>query len=285
MTAPVTDALPYGVNDVKLTGYTDALGMVLGSVSVDLPYIQTLNFTEAEEFSEMRGDDKLITTRGRGSNVNWDLESGGLPIAAWSLMTGGSVVETGLTPNRVVELRKKATTNRPWFRIDGKIISDSGGDVLVRIYRCRANGDVTANFTNGEFQTSSVTGVGYPLLDDTNDLIYSIFRRETTKAITLTPDPNPVQTPLNLTVGTVSGTTPNVTVNLTWTPVAGATQYKIQKSTTGPAGTYAAATPATTPTANVAATGNATGTVHFRVAATVNGVDSDWSPPVAVTIP
>ena len=68
MTAPVADGLPYGVRDLKLTQYLDALGMVLGPTSVDLPYIQTLNFTEAEEFSELRGDDKLITTRGRGSS-------------------------------------------------------------------------------------------------------------------------------------------------------------------------------------------------------------------------
>ena len=29
MSRPVTDGLPYGVRDLKLTQYTDALGMVL----------------------------------------------------------------------------------------------------------------------------------------------------------------------------------------------------------------------------------------------------------------
>lgn len=190
MTA-LPDALPYGVRDIKLTQYTDAVGTTLGSTSVDLPYIQTLNFTEAEEFQELRGDDKLITTRGKGSQVNWSLESGGISTAAWSVFTGGNVTETGTTPNRSVELRKKATTSRPFFRIDGRVISDSGGDVQVRIYRCRANGDIQANFTNGEFQTSSISGVGLPMLDDTNDLLYSIFRRETSAALTTTPDANP----------------------------------------------------------------------------------------------
>ena len=190
MTA-LPDALPYGVRDIKLTQYTDAVGTTLGSTSVDLPYIQTLNFTEAEEFQELRGDDKLITTRGKGSQVNWSLESGGISTAAWSVFTGGDVTETGTTPNRSVELRKKATTSRPFFRIDGRVISDSGGDVQVRIYRCRANGDIQANFTNGEFQTSSISGVGLPMLDDTNDLLYSIFRRETAAALTTTPAANP----------------------------------------------------------------------------------------------
>lgn len=191
MTAPVPDGLPYGVRDIKLTQYTDAVGTTLDTTSVDLPYIQTLNFTEAEEFQELRGDDKVITTRGRGSQVNWSLEAGGISTAAWAVITGGSVTETGVTPDREIELRKKATTSRPFFRIDGRVISDSGGDVLVRIYRCRATGDVQANFQNGEFQTSSISGVGLPLLDDTNDYIYSIFRRETTASLTTTPDANP----------------------------------------------------------------------------------------------
>jgi Fibronectin type III domain len=278
MTAPVADALPYGVRDIKLTQYLDALGMVLGPVSVDLPYIQTLNFTEAEEFSELRGDDKLITTRGRGSMVNWDLEAGGLASEPWSVFTGGSVIESGLEPNRVVELQKKATQSRPWFRIDGKIISDSGGDVLVRIYRCRANGDITSNFADGEFTTTSVTGVGYPLLDDTNDLLYSIFRRETSEALTLTPDPNPVQSPLNLTVGAVTANS----VALTWNPVVGADEYVVETSDDAGATWEEFATQPTV--ANVVVNGLTAATQYkIRVSAVVGGVESDPCPPVTVT--
>lgn len=278
MTTPLADALPYGVRDIKLTQYTDALGMVLGQTSVDLPYVQTLNFTEAEEFAELRGDDKLITTRGRGSMVNWDLESGGIASSAWAVFTGGSVVESGLAPNRVVELRKKATQARPWFRIDGKIISDSGGDVLVRIYRCRANGDIGSNFVDGEFTTTSVTGVGYPLLDDSNDLLYSIFRRETAAMLTLTPDPNPVQSPLNLAAGAVTTTS----VALTWTPVVGATEYLVEWSDDDWV-TTSDSTPNPT-VANYSATGLTTATPYkFRVSAKVGGVMSDPCPEVTIS--
>lgn len=279
---PISDALPYGVRDIKLTQYTDAVGTTLGSSSVDLPYIRTLNFTEAEEFQELRGDDKLITTRGKGSQVNWSLESGGLPLYAWAVITGGSVTETGLTPNRVSELKKKATTSRPFFRIDGKIISDSGGDVLVRIYRCRANGDIQANFAEGEFTTAQISGVGLPLLDDTNDLIYSIFRRETATTLTLTPDPNPLAAPINLTAGAVSGTTPNRSVTLTWDAVSGATSYKVEKSTD--AGVTWSSAGSNPTSATLAVTGLSTGTVYFRVSTISAAGTSDPCNPIAVVV-
>lgn len=283
MSAPVADALPYGVRDCKLTEYIDAAGNVLGSTSVDLPYMQTLSFSESEEFQELRGDDKLITTRGQGAQVDWDLEAGGMSTPVWAILTGGDVVESGLTPNRVIELRKKATQSRPFFRIDGKIISDSGGDILVRIYRCRCNDTIDADFSDGEFMTTAVSGVGLPLLDDTNDLLYSIFRRETSAALTLTPDPNPVQSPLNLTAGAITGTSPAASVALTWTPVAGATAYKVEKSTdNGSTWISAGSNPSV---ANLTATGLSSGSVKFRVSAIVGGVTSDPCPPITVTIP
>lgn len=279
---PIADALPYGVRDIKLTQYTDAVGTTLNTSSVDLPYIRTLNFTEAEEFQELRGDDKLITTRGKGSQVNWSLESGGLPIYAWATITGGSIVETGLTPNRISELKKKSTTSRPFFRIDGKIISDSGGDVLVRIYRCRANGDIQANFAEGEFTTSQISGVGLPLLDDTNDLIYSIFRRETTTALSLTPDPNPLTSPVGLAAGTITGTSPNRSVVLTWTAVSGATAYVVEKSTDG--GTTWSSAISNPTSATATPTGLSTGTVKFRVSTVSGSSTSDPCDPIAVTV-
>lgn len=281
MTAPVTDALPYGVRDAKLTQYADTGGTVLSTTSVDVPVMQHLNFTEAEEFTELRGDDRLITTRGKGSQVNGDIESGGLPIAVWAVITGGSVIATGTTPNRIIELQKRATTQRPFFRVDGKIISDSGGDILVRIYRCRANGDIQANFQDGDFQTSQIAFVGMPLLDDSNDLIYSIFRRETSTDIALTPDPNPTPAPQNLTVGALTATT----AALTWTPVVGATGYKIYKSADGV--TWSAGTPATSTVANVSETALTLSTqYYFAVTAIVNGAESEFkSVPVIFTTP
>lgn len=283
MTAPVADALPYGIRDAKLTPYTDAQGTVLDTESVDLPNMQTLSFSESEEFQELRGDDKLITTRGQGAQVDWSLEAGGISIKAWAIMSGGSVIESGLTPNRKIILRKKATDARPFFRIDGRIVSDSGGDIHVRIYRCRCNDTIEGDFADGEFFVTNASGVGLPLLDDTNDYLYDIIRHESPQVLTLTPEANPLPTPLNLTVGTLTTTS----AALSWQAVNGATGYKVQKSTdagvTWTAVLSGAGGEPTTESTTV--TGLTAGAIQFRVAAVVGGVTGDYCPAVSTTIP
>lgn len=283
MTAPVADALPYGIRDAKLTPYTDAQGTVLDTESVDLPNMQTLSFSESEEFQELRGDDKLITTRGQGAQVEWSLEAGGISIKAWAIMSGGSVIESGLTPNRKIILRKKATDARPFFRIDGRIVSDSGGDIHVRIYRCRCNDTIEGDFADGEFFVTNASGVGLPLLDDTNDYLYDIIRHESPQVLTLTPEANPLPTPLNLTVGTLTTTS----AALSWQAVNGATGYKVQKSTD--AGTTWTAVPSGAggepTTESTTVTGLTAGAIQFRVAAVIGGVTGDYCPAVSTTIP
>ena len=283
MTAPVADALPYGIRDAKLTPYNDAQGTVLDNESIDLPNMQTLSFSESEEFSELRGDDRLVTTRGQGAQVDWSLEAGGISIKAWAILTGGSVIETGLTPNRKIILRKKATDSRPFFRIDGRIVSDSGGDIHVRIYRCRANDTIEGDFTDGEFFVTSASGVGLPLLDDANDLLYDIIRHESNQALTLTPEANPTPSPLNVTLGAKSGTSPNISQVVSWQAVNGATGYKTRKSTDGTTWVATTVQPVGTAT-TVTETGLSTGPIHFQVAATVGGVDSEWTPAVTTTL-
>jgi hypothetical protein len=66
MSTPLATPLPYGLRDVKLTPYSDASGSVLGATVIDLPNSRTLSFSETEEFEELRGDDRVVTTRGRG---------------------------------------------------------------------------------------------------------------------------------------------------------------------------------------------------------------------------
>jgi hypothetical protein len=190
VTAPT--ALPYGIRDLKLTLYTDASGSVLDSASVDLPNMQTLTFSEKEEFQELRGDDRIVAIHGSGASIDWSLEAGGISFDALEILGGGVVTLSGLTPNRVWTLRKMGSGIRPYFRVEGQIISDSGGDLHAVIYRCRCNDTIEGTFADGEFYITAASGQGLPLLTSGFDLLYDIVQNETTTPIPSVPVANPV---------------------------------------------------------------------------------------------
>lgn len=279
---PLPDALPYGVRDLKVTPYLDAVGSQLATTSIDLPNMQTLTFRETEEFQDLRGDDRIIATRGRGAQVEWDLEAGGISAQVWAVFTGSELLETGTTPNIKVLLRKKGSDSRPYFRIEGQSISDSGGDVRVVIYRARCNGNIEGEFKDGEFFITKGSGLGLPLLDDQNDLLYDIVQNETKTSISLTPEPNPLPTPQNIEVGAVAATT----VALSWDEVTDADEYAVERAVS-PYTTWVAVLAAAggePVTASTVITGLTTATAYkFRVAAVFPGpVTGGFSTPTGV---
>lgn len=179
-----TIPLPYGLRDVKITAYTTEAATTLAASSTDLPNSRTFSFSEAEEFVELRGDDKLVTTRGQGAGVEWDLEAGGLPLDALRIMAGGTITETGVTPNQKKTYTKKVTDSRPFFKVEGQAISDSGGDMHCVLDRCRVTGNVEGEFGDGQFFLSAVSGVALPsLIASRTDILYEFVQNETVTAI------------------------------------------------------------------------------------------------------
>ena len=89
----MTATLPYGLRDVKVWPAGGAV-----DDGIDLPNAQTFSFEESEEFTELRGDDKVVATRGQGPGVAWELGSGGIDLEAYAIINGGEVVVSGVTP-------------------------------------------------------------------------------------------------------------------------------------------------------------------------------------------
>lgn len=180
--APV--ALPYGMRDIKLTPFTDEAATTLGT-AVDLPNARTLSFSEAEEFTELRGDDKVVAIHGNGALVDWDLEAGGISLEAYAVLSGGTVTTTGVSPASVKKMDKSVMDLRPYFQITGKAISDSGGHVLVTIYKAKCNAAIEGSFTDGEFYLTTATGQGLPSTVAANeDLLYTFEHYETADTTT-----------------------------------------------------------------------------------------------------
>ena len=269
---------PYGIRQIMLTPYVDALGTVLATTSYPLPVAMTLGFSETEQYDELRGDDVLVAVHGRGAQVDWSLEAGGLPILPWSLITGGMVIEEGVTPNRKVRLRKSGDDQRPYFRIDGRSVSDSGGSVIARIYRAKANGRIQADMRNGAFQTSNIDGIGLPLVGDAARWLYEFCELETDAPLTATPEANPLPVPYGLVATTVTGTS----ITISWAAVAGATAYVVQKSSDNGVTWSAGTNPAGAATSVAQETLTVNTNYQFRVAATLPAGTGSYSRPLLV---
>ena len=224
MTAPVPVALPYGMRDCKIYPYEDEQGTILSATGFDLPNMQTFSFADAEEYTDLRGDDELVATHGNGAQVNWSLEAGGMALSLWAIFTGGQIIESGAAPNRLITLRKLSDDARPYFRIDGQIVSDSGGDVVARVYRAKCNGDISGQFADGQFFVTAADGVGLPMPG--SKLLYDIIQHEHRGFLSTTPEANPIMPPRNIVIGAV--TTTGATVQ--WEAVTGATAYVLQTS-------------------------------------------------------
>jgi hypothetical protein len=151
-------ALPYGLRDVRL--YPLAADWSLGT-GVDLPVARVFTFSDTEAFTELTGDDTTQASHGAGPVVEWELEAGGISLAAYQVMAGGAIVRTGVTPNIKDTFTKLTTDSRPYFQVEGRAISDSGGDVHTIVYRCKADSNLEGTFEGGNFFLTKGKGKGY----------------------------------------------------------------------------------------------------------------------------
>jgi hypothetical protein len=171
--------LPYGLRDVKLTPISAAGAY---GTMVDLPVSRTLSFTESEDFTDLRGDDSLVASRGSGPSVSWDLEAGGISLEAYAVIAGGTVTASGVTPNQKKSYTKTGDQSRPYFMIEGKSINDNGGDTHCVIYRAKATGDLTGEMSDGAFLLTAASGTGFPDTFHANK-VYDWINNETEAAI------------------------------------------------------------------------------------------------------
>jgi hypothetical protein len=151
------DSLPYGMRDTRLTPFTTAQATAYGA-GLDMPNARQLSFTEAEEFNELRGDDKIIAIHGSGPSGTWDMENGGINIPAYKTIAGGAAATSGTTPAQITTFTKKVTDIRPYFKAEGQSIADNGGDFHVVLPKCKADGDLSGELQDGDFWLTGSSG-------------------------------------------------------------------------------------------------------------------------------
>lgn len=173
---------PFGLRDVRLTPL-GADGSTPGT-AVDLPAARTFSFADAEDFEDLRGDDKKVASHGSGPRLEWELESGGISLEAYAVMSGGTVTTSGVTPAVKKTYKKLVTTQRPYFKAEGQAISDNGGDFHGLAYKCKATDNLEGELSDGSFWLTSAGGEGFPSTEASSiDALYDFIQNETAIAI------------------------------------------------------------------------------------------------------
>lgn len=277
------DTKPYGLHRLWITPYTDTDGTILADTSYRLPLARTFAFTENEDNDTLDGDDKAsVAIQGKGATVSGTLEGGGLDLTSFAIITGGTLTEDGAGPSLKRSVLKRGSDARPYFKVEGQVISNGGGDNIITVFRCKANGKIQADSKYGAFMVPSIDVMGTPMPGDDDDYLWNIDFNATKSTLSSTPRPNPTPIPSNLTIGTIAATT----VQLMWTDIPTADSYKVQQSadggttwtdvTSGHGGAPTAAT--TTVTTLTTATA-----YKFRVAGVFGATTGEYSTAVSAT--
>ncbi len=179
--ALTTHPLPFGLRKIHLFPLSAAGTRVAGQ-SVFLPASRTLSFSEAVDSEDLQAEDSLYASHQSNMRVEWDLEGGGVSLAVLKVLTGGTITETGTTPNQKNVFTKLKSDDRSYFDIEGQAISDSGGDFHVVLYRCKCDDAIEAQFDQGSFTMTSTSGKAYG--DLSTSKLYDFTQNETATAIT-----------------------------------------------------------------------------------------------------
>ncbi len=165
----------FGLRDIKLTPLPTG-------TQIDLPAAMTLSFKERLTSGEMRGDDSTVAIVAITDAVEWELESGGISLEAIKVMTGRTITLTGTTPSQVNTVLARAGDTYPYFKIYGKSVGDTAGDIHVLIYQAKLTGALEGEFKDGEFFVTKCSGVAV----DNGTKLYEIVQNETATTVPAT---------------------------------------------------------------------------------------------------
>lgn len=169
--------LPFGLRSCRLFPLDPITGIRTAAASVLLPAARTFSFKEAVDSENLEAEDIRYAAHEHNLHVEWELEGGGVSLAVWKVISGGTITTSGTTPAQKNTYKKNKTDVRPFFDVEGQSISDSGGDFHCIVYRCKATGDLEAQFDQGNFTLMKTKGDGFG--DTTTGDFYNFVQNET----------------------------------------------------------------------------------------------------------
>lgn len=159
----------FGLREVKLWR-EDAI--------VALDAAQMLAIKERVKAAELSGNDHTLAIAAHSDVIEWELEAGGMPLAAYGLMTGRAVAIDGDEPERTATMLGQALDDFPFFRIYGKSLGDGDDDLHVKIFYAKLSGEPKGLFGEGQFWTTECNGVALAGPEGLYEVVHNVTAQE-----------------------------------------------------------------------------------------------------------
>jgi hypothetical protein len=154
--------------------------------SIDVPGIKSVKIEGDVEIKRLRGDNTLLDVMAILQNVkptfNWAKEQLDMRAA----MVGGTVTDSGTTPNQVAKWALDRTGQMSPFQFEAKTPTSGvdfiGGDAVILLYKCIAAGFPPLGLPEEDYHLTELACEAFPRLSDGKWIDVSF--RETAAALT-----------------------------------------------------------------------------------------------------
>lgn len=153
---PITHAsVVFDVNDCKAYPLTTDLAGASPTygVGIDVPGISEVGVDPNIVTAELKGDARVIATKGRTDRLSFSCTYGKLSGDVLATILGSSSTDSGTTPNQLATFRLKSPASLPYFKIEFQIldVEEGLGDLRVILYKCKVTGGTLLGSSSDNF--------------------------------------------------------------------------------------------------------------------------------------
>lgn len=177
----------FGVNDAKIAKLTadPAAGAATYAAIIDVPGIKSVTIEGDVNTVDLRGDHSLLDSDATLQNITLSFEYAKLSLDALAVWLGGTVSDSGVTPNMLANLALLGTDTllANYWKFEAKTVSADvvGGDVRLILYKCKLTSFPQLGTAEEDYLTFSVDARAIPRLADNKWIDIQV--RETTAAL------------------------------------------------------------------------------------------------------
>lgn len=161
----------FAVKDAKVAKMlTDPVGgPATYATAVDLPAIKGVSVGYTVETVDLTGDFSLVDTDSILRKLTLSFTFGKESMDARAAIFGGTVSDSGTTPNQIAKWRLLGTdTLFPFFKFEAQAVSVDavGGDGHLLLYKCKTSTPPPLGMTEDNYQPFTTEAVAVPRIAD-----------------------------------------------------------------------------------------------------------------------